>query len=318
VSEVWIFPGQGSQYQGMGQPLYEASDNASSILQKAEMLAGLPLDRIMKQGPREQLVQPVVLEPALVALQIAYVEELRKAGKHPDVVAGYSLGELAAFYCAEVLSLDDALRIAVLRSRILQKMAGESWRMVTVRGLSLETVEEIVAHIGFLYSIAVAAHNAPRHSAITGERHGVIKAEIKAFARGGITAAVEVAGPWHSALAADCTTEVRAALADFDFRPPKLPLYSSATGGLVTSEKELRRCLAEQISLPVLWNEVLAELWKRGARSSLEIGPGHVLTGFVRRVWPNGWHQARFLERESGSAILCRDLFLPAAPGRAA
>jgi [acyl-carrier-protein] S-malonyltransferase len=314
MREVWIFPGQGSQYPGMGWPLYEVSGNALSILHKASLLAALPLDQIMKQGSREQLAQPVVLEPAMVALQIAYVEELRRAGRHPDFVAGYSLGELAAFYCAEVLSLDDALRIAVLRSRILQKLAGESWRMATVRGLPLQTVEEIVARIGSIYSVAVAAHNAPGHSAITGERHGVLKAEIKAFARGGLTAAVEVAGPWHCSIAAGCAAEVRAALEQFDFKPPRLPLYSSATGGPVSSAGELRRCLAEQICVPVLWNEVVNELWRQGARKSLEIGPGHVLTGFVRRTWPQGQYQARFLERANGGAVLPPEIFPVRAP----
>jgi [acyl-carrier-protein] S-malonyltransferase len=303
MREVWIFPGQGSQYPGMGRHLYLGSMEAREVLRQAETLAGLPLGSIAAQGTREQLMQPVVLEPAVTALQIAYVDELKKAGAQPDCVAGHSLGEIAAFYCAGVIDKEDALEIAVRRSRILQKIAASPagpWRMTAVRGLFRSILEAIVAEFSPLYAIAVAAHNAPAQAAITGESHGVIKAEIEIANRGGVTSAIDVAGPWHCSLAESSVRELQEALRSFVFRKPGIPLYSSTTGGVLVAEEELRRCFAAQIALPVLWHQVLAVLWKQGVRRSLEIGPGHALTGFVRRTWPNRGRESRFLERENG------------------
>lgn len=304
MREVWVFPGQGSQYPGMGRALYQLSTTALDVLRRAEAISGLPLGRLAAQGPRDELIQPAVLEPAVAALQIAYVDELKKSGARPDYVAGYSLGELGAFYCAEVITREDALEIAVRRSRILQKMAGGPWRMATVRGLPSSILESIVARLSPPYALAIGAYNAPGHAAITGETHGVIKAEIEIASLGGVTSVVDVAGPWHSSLAADCMTEVRQALQCFDFKEPVIPLYSSMTGGLLAEKDKLRDCLAEQIAVPVLWNQVLTALWEQGVRRSLEIGPGHVLTGFVRRAWPNRGQESRFLERENGSNAL--------------
>lgn len=304
MKEVWIFPGQGSQYPGMGRALYQLSTTALEVLQRVEALSGLPIGTLASQGPRERLTQPVVLEPAVAALQIAYVDELKKSGARPDCVAGYSLGELGAFYCAEVITREDALNIAVLRSRILQKKVGGPWRMATVRGVPSSTLEGIVARLSPPYALAVGAYNAPGHAAITGETHGVIKAEIEIASLGGVTSVVDVAGPWHSSLALDCVREVRQALQPFNFNEPRIPLYSSATGGLLAGKDNLRDCLAAQIALPVLWNQVLTALWERGVRKSLEIGPGHVLTGFVRRSWPNRGQESRFIERENGSSTL--------------
>jgi [acyl-carrier-protein] S-malonyltransferase len=304
MREVWIFPGQGSQYPGMGRRLYQGSAAAREVLGRAEILSGLPLGSIAAHGTREQLMQPLVLEPVVTALQIAYVDELKKSGAQPDCVAGYSLGELAAFYCTGVISREDALEIAVRRSRILQKIAAGPagpWRMAAVRGLSTPTLEAIVAELSVLYTIAVAAHNAPDQAAITGESHGVIKAEIEIAARGGVTSLIDVAGPWHCSLVESCVGELHEVLRSFVFSKPGIPLYSSTTGGALVKEEELRRCLAAQIALPVLWNQVLTVLWKQGVRRSLEIGPGHMLTGFVRRTWPNRGPESRFLERENSS-----------------
>jgi [acyl-carrier-protein] S-malonyltransferase len=302
MREVWIFPGQGSQYPGMGRRLYLGS-GARAVLQRAERLAGLPLGSIAAWGPREQLLQPMVLEPAVTALQIAYVDELKKSGAQPHCVAGYSLGELSAFYAAGVVSQADALEIAVARGRILQKIAAGAagrWRMTAVRGVSLATLESIVARLSAFYTIAVAAYNAPDQAAITGDTFGVIKAENELAALGGVTSVIDVAGPWHCSLAESCVGEIQEAVRTFTFREPAITLYSSTTGGALAGEEELRRCLAEQIALPVLWNQVLTALWSQGVRSSIEIGPGHALTGFVRRTWPNHGRESRFLERENG------------------
>jgi [acyl-carrier-protein] S-malonyltransferase len=303
MSEVWLFPGQGSQYPGMGRALYQTYAEAREILDTAGRLAELPVAGIAMDGPREKLMQPAVLEPAIVALELSYVEELRRRGSRPDAVAGYSLGEIAALYCAEVVTLVDALAISVLRGRILQKAAIGLWRMAAASGLAAVETERIVAEIGAGQALGIAAYNAPGHLAIAGERDAVLRAEAAIAGRGGLTAPIEVAGPWHCSLAASAAIEIQQALEAFHFRPPKIPFYSSMTGALMTAANELRACLAYQICRPVLWNDVLDDLWRRGARRSLEIGPGHVLTGFVRRTWPLNQYQARFLERENGNSL---------------
>jgi [acyl-carrier-protein] S-malonyltransferase len=299
----------------MGRSLYRECAEARKILETAEARAELPATISSLQGPREELMQPAVLEPAIVALEIAYVEELRRRDIRPDVVAGYSLGEIAAFYCAEVITVEEALQIAVLRGRILQKMTRGAWRMAVVSGLPVTDLEAIASKKASGSTLAITAHNAPGHFAIAGEMDAVLRAEVEISSRGGVTIPIEVAGPWHCPVATPAAIEIHKALESFNFRPPKIPLYLSSTGTLVTKTGELCSCLANQICLPILWNEVLDDLWRRGARQSLEVGPGHVLTAFVRRTWPTGQYQARFLEREN-SGSLAREL-LPASASSA-
>jgi [acyl-carrier-protein] S-malonyltransferase len=283
--------------------MYQVYPDAAEILSSVDSLSGLNVAKIGMCGPRQELMQPKVLEPAMVALEVAYIQELRKRCLRPDVVAGYSMGEIAALYCADVISLGTALEIAVIRGRILQEVSGENWRMLAVSGLSSAEVETIVANSASGLHLAMTAYNASDHVAIAGDSVAALRAEAALVRRGAVISTVDVAGPWHCPIMSSAADEVRNALQRFEFKPPSIPFYSSSRGAVVRDPEELRRGLAAQICLPIRWQQILEDLWRLGVRSSLEVGPGHVLTGFIGKTWPLGQYQARFTERENGRSL---------------
>jgi [acyl-carrier-protein] S-malonyltransferase len=306
--DAWLFPGHGSQYPGMGRWCRTDAD-AQKIFDAAESLSGLPLRHAMTRGPIAELTRPDVLEPALVALQIAHVERLRRHDIRPDAVAGYSVGEIAALCAAGVVSRYDALRLAAARGRLLQTLADRGcWRMATVSRIDCGELTSAIRPLLHTGSVAIGAFNARDHVMITGVDSAVRRAEALAVTREAACAHVDVAGPWHSIIARDIAIEVAALMTSIPFRRPDIPVWLGTIGGREDTPGECRRALADQIWRPVLWTSVLASLWAAGVRRSVEIGPGHSLTGFLRRNWPAGRFVATFLERENGRSIDAADV----------
>jgi [acyl-carrier-protein] S-malonyltransferase len=306
--DAWLFPGHGSQYAGMGG-WCRTDTNARELFDMAETLSDLPIRRAMARGPISDLTRPDILEPALVALQIAQVERLRRQAFRPDAVAGYSVGEIAALYTAGVLSRIDAVRFAATRGRLLQSLADRgSWCMVAVSRIDCGELAPAFASLMREGSFAIGAFNARDHITITGVESAVGRAEALAVTRGAACARLDVAGPWHSMIARDIATDVAALLASISFRVPTIPVWLGTTGAREERPAECRRVLADQLWRPVLWTNVLTGLWAAGVRSTLEIGPGHTLTGYLRRNWPAGRYSAAFLERENGRSLDTADL----------
>lgn len=294
MMKAWLFPGQGSQYPGMGRWVWSDHSSAQKILAMAELSSGLPLRDTMRIGPSERLMRSDVAEPAITALAIAYVVLLREQGMRPGVVAGYSLGEIAAMFAAGVIELEEALEIATLRGQLLQSAAERGrWRMIVANGLpsGYETGA----------GTAIAAWNGPSDVTITGEESSVRREEILLIRAGARVGEVSVCGPWHSSLAGEVANALEAKLGGFHFRAPEVPVFLGSTGKCESRPEELRRSLSLQIAVPVLWTGVLDGLWTCGVRESLEVGPGRTLTGFLRRNWSGRAYSAAFLERENGS-----------------
>ena len=294
MKTAWLFPGHGSQYPGMGRGLWQSDPVAQHVLDCAERLSGLPLSDLMSRGPAQELMRPEVLEPAIVAFQAAYVLHLRARGERPAVVAGYSLGELTALFAAGVLSLEDTLRIAVLRGRCLRDVAaGGEWRMIAAEGVR-------PGYQG-ANGVAVAAWNAPGEMTLVGADSAVRHEERLLLREGARIGDVSAAGPWHCEAARAGANEIGAALRDFEFREPNLPVYAGSAGGREDRPGELRRLLAEQIASPVRWCDVAESLWAAGVDEAVEIGPGRTLTAFMRRNLGRRSCSLRFLERPMGA-----------------
>jgi [acyl-carrier-protein] S-malonyltransferase len=286
MNQAWLFPGQGSQYPGMGRGLWERYSEAQVIAEEAEALSGLPLRQIGLLGPIERLRRCDVLEPLLTAISLSYAEILRGHGLVPSFVAGYSAGEIAALGCAGVVSRTDALRIAILRGRLLQGAAEAlSGRMVAAYRIPASAVTSVITELESVGTIAIAAWNAPDHTTIVGDEALVRHAEAELLALDAETAAIDVAGPWHCRLLDRVAGEALRHFEAIRFRPPVVPVYTSASGRIESAPDRLRQCLADQLCVPVLWQAILEDLRRRGVRSFLEVGPGRVLSGLLRRAW---------------------------------
>ncbi len=283
MSEAWIFPGQGSQSPGMARGLFRSFAPAKEILQMAEQISGLPLDRIRQFGPGIELRRPDVVEPLLAAVNIGYAKLLMDCGRTPCAVSGYSAGEVAALFACGALSAEDAIRAAVIRGRHLSLAVSEHCKMVAVTGLTGEQIQDCLIQYGFLGTVEIAGWNSIDQLTIVGDIEPVMQAEKRLVRLGAETTNVEVSGPWHSPVLRPVSDRIFAELATLSFNKPTCSIYTSLSGCLQDEPNTLRRHLAQQVSAPVLWKHILASMRSCGIRHFYELGSGRVLFGLVRR-----------------------------------
>jgi [acyl-carrier-protein] S-malonyltransferase len=299
ASTVWMFPGQGSQYPGMGRELRARWLPARRWIDLASEIAEQALQDLCVAGTARELQQPEVLEPILAAIALGYIDKLRAQGERPDCVAGYSAGELAALACAGVLSPETVLEIAVQRGRILQRVAAACpASMLAVAGRPAEHIARIVQAE---HDVWISGWNAPDHVCIVGSPESITALRRRVRSLGADVTDVGVFGPWHTPLAAEATAALHGVLASLRFAKPRLPFYSGTTGARVDDLDQIRELLAIQISTPVRWGQLVTALVRDGIKRFVEVGPGHDLSGFVRRtVRDSPDHRICYVERSDG------------------
>ena len=296
---AWMFPGQGTQKPRLGEQLFSDFATARDILIRASDICGHDLVSLRERGPQIRLDQPQIAEPLICATQCAYVALLQCAHIHPDFVFGYSAGEVAALYAAGCLSLEDALQAAHIRGRILQSYCQPDVRMVVAQGLPITAVRECLKAIP---EVCVAGFNGHDHCTLVGDVNLMQKATTLLRARGADLAEVNVSGPWHTPKLEAAAREIESELSCLNFKPPSCPLFTSATGATENDPSMLRRQLAQQIALPVLWQPVMETWWSSNIRTVWEIGPGQLL-GMLRRMWTDyRSYSAMSLETSTGKA----------------
>jgi [acyl-carrier-protein] S-malonyltransferase len=287
MDSAWMFPGQGSQFPAMGRGFpFDDTSPVRRVFDEAEAISGYPLREISRNGSRETLRNCEVLEPLLTAFAISRAQLLWQRNLQPSAVIGYSAGEIAALYCAGVLTQHDALSIASLRGRILQTAcAGPAGRMMSVLGLSRTQIDSLIAGLAHAGTIVIGGRNAPDHFTISGEAGALRRFEECAVAVGAEVVPLDVGGAWHCALAERAAPRLAAALEPFSFRTPSVPFYSTVSGRREQHPQQLRQTLAEQIHRPVLWeaaiNAMHADL---GVHRFTELGIGRSLSGITRRI----------------------------------
>jgi [acyl-carrier-protein] S-malonyltransferase len=283
---AWLFPGQGSQYQGMGKGFFELSPVVKRIFEDAEAISAQPLREISMDGSAASLRNCAVLEPLLTAFSLSYIALLRLKDVYPHCVAGYSAGETAALYCSEVISREDALRIAAARGRILQVAADQlPGRMVAIFGIPATAIRHLVEDVARDGIIEVAGHNAPDHLTIVGEQASVRRIEHQASAQGATVYPVDVNGAWHCLLAKEAADAISDYLEDIVFHPPTVALYTSASGNLEYHPERLRQGLSRQIYKPVLWQATITNMaFQHDIRHFIEVGKGRTLQSISRRI----------------------------------
>jgi len=282
-----LFPGQGSQYLGMGQDLYEADPEARELFHLAEKTTGLPLKRLCFSGPLEELTETVHLQPAVTTVNLCLYQALRRAGVRARAVCGHSLGEYSALFAAGVLSAADTLAAVRQRGRLMQREAEKyPGAMAAVIGLTPEKLQGLVHPVAKEGPIALANFNTPEQTVISGAPELVARAGNLAKAEGARVIPLKVSGAWHSPLMEGATLDFAAFLANLDFQAPSVPIYLNATAAPELDPLLLRQAMSRQLTSPVRWAELILNLKAVGVDTWVEVGPKNVLTGLVRKILP--------------------------------
>ena len=283
---AFICPGQASQIVGMGKDLYAAFPEARERFQQADELMREPLSRICFEGPEEKLKQTQFTQPALFVHSAVVADLLAKRGVLPDMAAGHSLGEYSALYAAGALSFHSALQVVIIRGRGMQN-AGETnpGLMAAVMGLEEERIREICGEASSAGVVQPANFNSPGQVVLSGSVAGVRRAmEIAKTAGAKLVKELVVSGAFHSPLMEPARESLFEALDRLEIAKPSCPVYSNVSATPTQDPEQIRLRLKEQLLSPVLWYQSVEAMIRDGAERFLEIGPGQVLIGLLKRI----------------------------------
>ncbi|MFM1930229.1 MAG: hypothetical protein RL387_1557 [Bacteroidota bacterium] len=283
---AYIFPGQGSQFSGMGKNLYEQNETAKQLFEKANEILGFRISDIMFEGTDEQLKQTNVTQPAVFIHSV--VAYLTMPAVQPDMVAGHSLGEFSALVANKTLSFEDALRLVSIRAKAMQAACEiQPSTMAAVLALADEKVEEICASVSKeTGEVVVAAnYNCPGQLVISGSVKGIEIACEQMKAAGAKRALVlPVGGAFHSPLMEPAKLELAAAIEATTFNTPICPVYQNVVAAAVTDPAQIKANLIAQLTGAVKWTQTVGAMVADGATHFTEVGPGKVLQGLVQKI----------------------------------
>lgn len=283
---AFIFPGQGAQYVGMAREITESSESAARIMDEASEALGFDVRKMIFEGDEETLKITENTQPAIVTASVACAQPLLDASIKPDFTAGLSLGEYAAHVISGSIAFADAVRLVRKRGKFMQEAVplGEG-TMAAILGLSREDVEEICRQASSAGVVEPANFNCPGQISIAGHTAAVNEA-IKLAAEKGAKRAVllNVSAPFHCSLLKPAGEKLQKELETITVNPMQVPVATNVTGKLVASEKDIKDLLVKQVSSSVLWEDCVATLIQNGVDTFVEIGPGKVLSGFVKKI----------------------------------
>jgi len=282
---AWIFPGQGSQYVGMGRDLCERYEEARLTFEQAERVLGSNLRRLMFEGPEETLKRTEHAQQAIFVHSVALSRVLASMGLSPDMVAGHSLGEYSALVAAGALDFEEALALVKDRALSMQTACETNpGAMSAVIGLDAPVVERICAEID-VGVVDVANINSPGQIVISGEPDAVEAAGEAAKGRGAKKAIpLKVSGAFHSRLMGPAAEKFGPSVSSVDISPPDRGFFPNVSATLTQSPEGIRKGLLDQICSPVRWQPTIEKMIDEGADTFVEVGPGKVLTGLLRRI----------------------------------
>ncbi|UTW63319.1 ACP S-malonyltransferase [bacterium SCSIO 12741] len=281
--KAYVFPGQGSQFSGMGSDLYNQSETARELFEKANEILGFKITDIMFEGSDEELKQTKVTQPAIFLHSVILAKELGDSFQ-PDLVAGHSLGELSALVANGTLDFEDGLRLVSKRAMAMQKACeAEPSTMAAILGLDDEVVEKVCAEVDGI--VVAANYNCPGQLVISGSIPAVNEACEKLTEAGARRALVlPVGGAFHSPLMEPARQELEEAIAQTEFKAGVCPVYQNVTASAVTDPEEIKANLIKQLTAPVRWTQTMQQMIADGTAEFVEVGPGAVLRGLVKKV----------------------------------
>lgn len=281
--KAYIFPGQGAQFSGMGLDMYENSPLAKQLFDKADEILGFSITDAMFKGTAEELQQTKVTQPAIFLHSVILAKTLGDSFK-PEMVAGHSLGELSALVANGVLTFEDGLKLVSKRALAMQKACEmQQSTMAAVLNLDDSIVEEVCESTEGI--VVAANYNCPGQLVISGEIDAIDKACVTLLERGAKRAIkLPVGGAFHSPLMEPAREELAEAIKNTTFSEPTCPIYQNVVAKAVTNPDEIKENLIAQLTAPVRWTQSVQSMIADGASEFIEVGPGKVLQGLVKKI----------------------------------
>lgn len=281
-----IFPGQGSQYVGMAKDFYLNDTGSKELIQFANEILGFNLSQIMFEGPEEKLKETSITQPAIFLHSITIFQKLKNLNF--DMVAGHSLGEYSALVAAEAIGFEDSLKLVRSRGEAMfQAGIDMPGTMAAIIGLDVEKINDCCAEASMDGIVQCANLNSPGQVVISGSIEGVRKAMILCKEAGAkLTKELIVSGAFHSPLMQSAEEKLSKSLENVEINDALVPVYANVTANPVSDHVEIKKLLIAQLTFPVRWEEIIRNMIEDGADEFVEIGPGKVLQGLVKRIDP--------------------------------
>ena len=280
--KAFIFPGQGSQFSGMGYNLYKSSNKAQKMFQLGNEILGFDICKIMFEGSEIELKQTNVTQPAIFLHSVILSECL--SSFNPDMVAGHSLGEFSALVATKTLKFEEGLKLVIQRAEAMHLACqNQQSTMAAIIGLKADIIEEICMEANGI--VTIANYNTPNQIVISGEEKA-IKATTEKLASIGAkrTVMLTVGGAFHSPIMDSAKETLRENINNISFKNPICPIYQNVSANPISDPDTIKRNLIQQLTSPVKWYQTIEKMIQNGAKTFIEVGPGNVLIGLNRRI----------------------------------
>ena len=287
---AFLFPGQGSQSVGMGLDFYQEYDSVREIFDMAEEITKINISKLCFKGPFDELTQTVNLQPAVTVVNLACFFAIEKQGGGADICAGHSLGEYTALHASGIISKEDTIRLVFKRGKLMHREATRhQGAMHAIVGLPIHTVQELVAEVQQQGIVAVANHNTEQQIVITGAPDMVKNVSALVSSLGAKAIPLKVSGAWHSELIKGAQDEFSDVIESMHFNPPECPVVFNVTADYAEDPNEIKSIIARQLCSPVKWYDSVCRLMAENVEVFVEVGPGKVLTGLIRKILPKDY-----------------------------
>lgn len=287
---AFLFPGQGSQAVGMGLDFYQEYDIVRELFDMVDEITRTNISQLCLKGPFDDLTETINLQPAITVVNLACLAAIEKENIKPDISAGHSLGEYSAMCASGIVSKEDTFRLVFKRGELMHRESTKhKGAMHAIIGLGINAVEELVANVQKDGIVAVANHNTEQQIVVTGAPDPVKKVSALASSQGAKAIPLKVSGAWHSELIKGAQEEFKDFIDAAHFNTPERPMIFNVTADLAKDTDEIKSIMVRQFCSPVRWYDSMCKLIAENVEIFVEVGPGKVLTGLLKKILPKDY-----------------------------